>query len=133
MAIVQLIELQAAIPKGSDPPIQNYTVFAGNTVDVEILVTDPNEQPVDLVGPGCTLQYHVRQSAGAPISGFPKTASLSIEPEGIGKCTLRILASETSSLSGTFIHLLVLTDPSVSPAAVTTVMTGNVTLKPGGV
>lgn len=131
LPIIQKIALAAAVPSGGDPPNTSYACFSGNTISLEFMITDQNESPLPL--PGCIIQYYLRLTGGAPLAGFPRTAVISTEPYGEGKCTLLLTSSDTAPIVGTFEHLLKITDPSETPADITSVMIGSATYRSGGV
>jgi hypothetical protein len=126
--IIQQISLTGQVPSGgSAPPVQNYSMYAGDDAEFVVTLLDPNGVPLDLTG--CTVQYIASLASGGTL--WTKTADLSDQGDNVGQCTFALTNVETGPLENNLVnHVVGVTDPS---AHKTTVLKGQGTFLAKGI
>lgn len=105
---------------------QNFEIYAGDTKDIIIAVTDAAGAAVNLSG--ATAKWVLKKNASASNSAY-KTTGNGITVVG-GVVTVRMNSADTQGLQGRYYHEAEVTDVSGN---VSTILTGYVTIEPSGV
>ncbi|MGO4181210.1 hypothetical protein AB4Z17_08520 [Paenibacillus sp. TAF43_2] len=103
---------------------QNFTMFAGDTMDIDVPVAD-----TDLTGG--TIKWVMKRAVKGDFTIFRETPiGIKITDAAAGIFNIRLERADTLDLIGSFYHEAELTDLIGN---VSTVMTGTITIKPSGV
>jgi len=108
---------------------QNFSLYAGDSKNINITVTDDNGVPVNLSD--CKIIWGVKRNARASRYAVVKTSldDIIITDTQNGKATIRIMPNDTFGLSGDFYHEAEFTD---AMGNVTTLFLGTMTVQVSG-
>lgn len=108
---------------------QNFEMYAGDTKDIVITVTNANGAVVNLSG--ASVRWALKKNVSASQNAYKTTSSgVTLTSPSAGVFTVRLSAGDTQGLQGRYYHEAEVTDVLGN---VSTVTTGYVTIEPSGV